>query len=345
MLQKKLKTSGNAAKILLTLEMANLQDTKNLAFGPVPSRRLGRSLGINNIPPKTCSYSCVYCQVGKTNNFTVDRQAFYKPEDLSRAVKRKIHEATIKNERIDYLTFVPDGEPTLDLNISTEISVLKETGMPIAVITNASLLWRDDVKEDLRKADFVSLKIDAVSEDLWRQVNRPHKDLRLNMILEGIREFTEEFRGTLVSETMLIGNIDYGNEFEKIAESLKELKKLNKAYIAIPTRPPTENWVTRAKEDVMNSAFQAFSKKLGANRVEYLMGYEGNAFASTGNVEEDLLSITAVHPMREEAVKKFLEKADVEWQVVEALLSENKLVKLEYEGNTYYIRKLSNRIS
>ena len=325
--------------------MANLQDTKNLAFGPVPSRRLGRSLGINNIPPKTCSYSCVYCQVGKTNNFTVDRQAFYKPEDLSKAVKRKIHEATIKNGIIDYLTFVPDGEPTLDLNISKEIPALKETGMPIAVITNASLLWRDDVKEDLRKADFVSLKIDAVSEDLWRQVNRPHKDLRLNMILEGIREFAEEFRGTLVSETMLIGNMDYGNEFEKIAEFLKELKKLNKAYIAIPTRPPTENWVRRAKEDVMNAAFQAFSKKLGASRVKYLMGYEGNAFASTGNVEEDLLSITAVHPMREEAVKKFLEKADVEWQVVEALLGENKLVKLEYEGNTYYMRKLSNRIS
>jgi wyosine [tRNA(Phe)-imidazoG37] synthetase (radical SAM superfamily) len=340
MLQKKLRTSGKAVKILLTLEMANLQDTKNLVFGPVPSRRLGRSLGINNIPPKTCSYSCVYCQVGETNNFTVDRQAFYKPEDLSRAVKRKIHEATIKNERIDYLTFVPDGEPTLDLNISEEISSLTQTGIPTAVITNASLLWRDDVKEDLRKADFVSLKIDAVSEDLWQKVNRPHKDLRLNMILEGIREFADAFRGTLVSETMLIGNIDYGNEFEKIANFLTELKKLNKAYIAIPTRPPTENWVKRAKETVMNAAFQAFYKMLGANRVEYLMGYEGNAFAFTGNVEEDLLSITAVHPMREEAVTKLLKKADADWQVVKKLLRENKLEELEYEGNTYYLRKL-----
>jgi wyosine [tRNA(Phe)-imidazoG37] synthetase (radical SAM superfamily) len=90
----------------------------------------------------------------------------------------------------------------------------------------------------------------------------------------------------------------------------------------------------------MNTAFQAFSKKLGASRVEYLMGYEGNAFASTGNVEDDLLSITAVHPMREEAVKNLLEKADADWQVAEALLGENKLVKLEYEGNTYYLRKL-----
>jgi wyosine [tRNA(Phe)-imidazoG37] synthetase (radical SAM superfamily) len=323
--------------------MANLQDIKNLAFGPVPSRRLGRSLGTNNIPPKTCSYSCVYCQVGKTNNITVERRAFYKPEDLSRAVRRKVDEATARNERIDYLTFVPDGEPTLDLNMSKEISSLKQTGIPTAVITNASLLWRDDVKEDLQKADFVSLKVDAVSEDLWRKVNRPHKALKLNVVLEGIREFTEEFRGTVVSETMLIGNIDYGDEFERIAEFLTELKKLNKAYIATPTRPPTEKWVKRAKENAINDAFQAFSKKLGASRVEYLMGYEGNAFASTGNVEEDLLSITAVHPMREEAVKKLLKKAAADWQVVEKLLGENKLVELEYEGNIYYMRKLSHK--
>jgi wyosine [tRNA(Phe)-imidazoG37] synthetase (radical SAM superfamily) len=322
--------------------MIEMLDEKTIAFGPVPSRRLGRSLGINNIPPKTCSYSCVYCQLGKTSNIIVDRQAFYNPEDILREVKRKVDEATVRNEKIDYLTFVPDGEPTLDIHISKEISSLKQTGMPIAVITNASLLWREDVKEDLRKADFISLKVDAVSEDLWRKVNRPHKGLRLNMVLESIQKFAEEFRGTVVSETMLVKGIDYGNEFEKIAEFLTELKKLNKAYIAIPTRPPTENWVKRPKEDVVNAAFQAFSKKLGASRVEYLVGYEGNAFASTGNVEEDLLSITAVHPMREEAVKKLLKKANADWQVIEKLLCENKLVELEYEGNTYYMRKLSS---
>jgi len=281
--------------------------------------------------------------VGKTTNITIDRQTFYKPEELTRAVKRKIDEVTARNERIDYLTFVPDGEPTLDLNISREMSSLKQTGIPIAVITNASLLWRDDVREDLRNADFICLKVDAVSEDLWLKVNRPHRDLELNTVLEGMREFAKEFRGTVVSESMLMGKIDYGDEFERIAVFLAELKKLNKAYIAIPTRPPTENWVKRAKEDVMNAAFQAFSKKLGASRVEYLMGYEGNIFASTGNVVEDLLSITAVHPMREKAVKKLLTKADADWQVVEALLGENNLVELEYEGNIYYMRKLPHK--
>ena len=128
----------------------------------------------------------------------VNRQAFFKPEDILMQVKRKVYEAALRNERIDYLTFVPDGEPTLDVNIGEEISLLKQIGVPIAVITNASLLWHDRVREDLLEADFVSLKVDAVSLDLWRSINRPHKSLRLNIILKGIEEFTEMFKGCLL---------------------------------------------------------------------------------------------------------------------------------------------------
>jgi wyosine [tRNA(Phe)-imidazoG37] synthetase (radical SAM superfamily) len=142
---------------------------------------------------------------------------------------------------------------------------------------------------------------------------------------------------------MLIDGINYGNELERIAEFLTELEKLNKAYIAIPTRPPAEKWVKPAKEDAVNVAFQVFSEKLGADRVECLIGYEGNAFAFTGNVVEDLLSITAVHPMRDEAVKEFLRKANAGWQIIEKLLAADKLVELEYEGNRYYMRKLLSK--
>ncbi|MGQ9642129.1 MAG: radical SAM protein, partial [Candidatus Bathycorpusculaceae bacterium] len=186
-------------------------------------------------------------------------------------------------------------------------------------------------------------KVDAVSQDLWKRINRPHKDLKLNTVLKGIREFAEEFKGTVVTETMLIDSIDYGDEFKRIAEFLTKLEKLDKAYIAIPTRPPTEKWVKPANEKGINAAFQVFSEKLGADRVEYLIGYEGNAFAFTGNVEEDLLSITAVHPMRKDAVKEFLIKANADWRFIEELLREGKLVELEYEGNRYYMRKLPSR--
>ena len=320
--------------------MTDLEDMEPIAFGPVPSRRLGRSLGINNVPAKTCSYSCVYCQLGKTINMKIARQAFYRPEDVYREVKKKLNDAVSRNERVDYLTFVPDGEPTLDLNLGKAISLLKHIGIPIAVLTNASLVWQDDVKKDLQEADFVSLKVDAVNEDLWRKINRPHKDLKLNNILEAITEFVKEFKGTVASETMLIDGIDYEDEFEKIAEFLKNLKRLDKAYIAIPTRPPTEKWVKPVEDETINLAFQVFSEKLDAYRVEYLIGYEGNAFAFTGKVEEDLLNITAVHPMREEAVKEFLKKANADWQIIDRLLQEGKLREIEYEGNTYYTRKL-----
>ena len=316
----------------------------SIVYGPVPSRRLGKSLGINNVQAKTCSYSCVYCQLGRTTKMTMDRQAFYEPEDVFNEVRLKVHKAALKNERIDYLAFVPDGEPTLDINIGEEISLLRRIEIPIAIITNASLLWREDVKEDLFKVDFVSLKVDAVSENLWRRINRPHKGLGLNMVLDGILEFTKKFEGTVASETMLIDGIDYGKEIERIAEFLKGLEKLDKAYISIPTRPPTDKWVKPAKEEEVNTAFRVFSEKLGVGRVEYLIGYEGNAFASTGNVEEDLLSITAVHPMRKEAVEELLEKAHANWGIIEILLEENKLVELEYEKNKYYMRKLPGRM-
>ena len=325
------------------MEVANLEDIGKLAFGPVPSRRLGKSLGINNIPAKTCSYSCVYCQLGRTVNMTTKRQTFYKPEDIFEETKRKVNEASSRDERIDYITFVPDGEPTLDINIDKATYNLKQIEIPIAVITNASLIWRDDVKEDLAEMDLVSLKVDAVSEDLWRRMNRPHKNLRLDAVLEGVTEFAKEFRGLIISETMLVDGINYGDEFEEIADFLKQLKRIDKAYISIPTRPPTEKWVKPAKEQTVNSAFQIFSEKLGVDRVEYLIGYEGNAFAFTGKAEEDLLSITAVHPMRKEAVKEFLKKANADWDVIAKLLREDKLIELEYEGNKYYMRRLPSR--
>jgi wyosine [tRNA(Phe)-imidazoG37] synthetase (radical SAM superfamily) len=321
------------------VEVNDLQRIETLVFGPVPSRRLGRSLGINNIPAKNCSYSCVYCQVGKTTNMSCERRIFHRPEKIVAEVKKKIQRANLRNETINYLTFAPDGEPTLDINLGSEISLLKQTGIRVAVLTNASLIWQKDVREDLRKADMVSLKVDAVSDRIWRRINRPCKDLRLDLVMEGMATFAKEFKGTIISETMLVDSVDYGNEFQKIADFLESLERLNRAYIAVPTRPPTENWVRPPKIEAVNRAFQVFSEKLGADRVEYLIGYEGNAFAFTGNVEEDLLSITAVHPMRKEAVEKFLKKANADWQIMHRLLQEGKLRELEYEGNTYYMRK------
>ncbi|MBC7260626.1 MAG: radical SAM protein, partial [Chloroflexi bacterium] len=126
-----------------------------IAFGPVPSRRLGRSLGINNIPPKICTYSCVYCQLGRTLNMQIRRQSFYAPDEILWDVRSKVEHVREAGESIDYLTFVPDGEPTLDLHLGRAIELLRSLGIKIAVISNASLIWQEDVREDLMKADWV----------------------------------------------------------------------------------------------------------------------------------------------------------------------------------------------
>ena len=312
-------------------------DTLMIAFGPVPSRRLGRSLGINNIPPKVCTYSCVYCQVGRTDTMKVERCPFYEPEDIVKSVRKQVEKAIKKGEPIDYLTFVSDGEPTLDVNLGYEIDLLKSLGIKIGIITNASLIFREDVRADLMKADWVSLKFDSISKTSWRKINRPHRELELGLILEGMLDFSKIFRGELVTETMLIQGI--GLDADILKEMADFLDRLNpaKAYLAIPTRPPAESWVRPPEPKDINVAFQVFHEKL--DQVEYLIGYEGNAFAFTGNVEEDLLSITSVHPMRESAVREFLKKAGTDGSVVHQLIAQGKLVEADYEGQKFYLRK------
>ena len=307
-----------------------------IAFGPVPSRRLGRSLGINNIPPKVCTYSCVYCQVGRTHTLQLERGPFYEPEDIIKSVGKQVKKAIKKGEPIDYLTFVSDGEPTLDVNLGYEIDLLKSLGIKIGVITNASLIFREDVRADLMKADWVSLKFDSISKTSWRKINRPHRELELGSILEGMLDFSKSFRGELVTETMLIQGI--GLDADILKEMADFLDRLNpaKAYLAIPTRPPAESWVRPPEPKDINVAFQVFHEKL--DQVEYLIGYEGNAFAFTGNVEEDLLSITSVHPMRESAVREFLKKAGADGSVVHQLIAQSKLVEADYEGQKFYLR-------
>lgn len=313
-----------------------------LAYGPVPSRRLGRSLGINNIPPKLCSYSCIYCQLGRTTQLKEQRSSFYEPRYVFGKVKNQISHAEERGERIDYLTFVPNGEPTLDINLGEEIDLLKPLGVKIAVIQNSSLIWLEDVRNDLMKADWVSFKVDAVSKDLWHKINRPHGGLDLDAILDGMITFADEFRGGLTTETMMIR--DYNDDVEeihRIAGYLKEIKP-KKAFISIPTRPPAESWVNPAEEDKINEAFQVFSKSVAG--VEYLIGYEGNAFAFTGDVEKDVLSITSVHPMREEGVQNLLSKAGADWSTVDRLIEAGKLVELSYLDHKFYMRKIASRV-
>ena len=306
-------------------------------FGPVPSRRLGRSIGINNIPPKICTYGCIYCQVGRTTHFTVHRQPFYDPNELLDLVREKVNYFEWAGESIDALTIVPDGEPTLDSQLGALIYGLKKFDIPVAVITNASLLWMPSVRNDLLAADWVSLKIDAVSETLWRKINHPTRDLSFQAVLEGMNIFAREFGGTLMTESMFIQGL---NEHLSHARVLAEfIAQVNPriAYIAVPTRPPAVGSIQAADGETLTRIFHLF--ETAGLDAEYLIGYEGNAFSSTGDAKNDLLSITAVHPMRHDAVEALLRRNKASWRVVDDLVTEKQLLKIKFDNFVYYARQ------
>lgn len=315
---------------------ANLQEM--IAFGPVPSRRLGRSLGINNIPPKSCSYSCIYCQVGATASREIEPRVFYEPEVIVQAVMRQVKAAQSTGETIDYLTFVPDGEPTLDINLGKTINLLRPLGIKIAVISNASLVWRDDVRRILNKADWVSLKVDTVDEKIWRQLNQPHPQLQLLTIQQGIQRFAQTYRGELTTETMLVAGVnDVPESITAVSEFLATFEP-HTAYLAAPIRPPAQSNVRVPGEDTIVRAFEIYNGSL--KNVQYLIGYEGDTFISTGDPVRDLLAITAVHPMRDEAVRQFLTKANCDWALIQELLDQGEIKEVYFAGHRFYVRTI-----
>ncbi len=307
-----------------------------LLFGPVPSRRLGRSLGINHIPPKTCSYACVYCQLGRTPQMRIMRQQFYAPDTIVAEVRTKLVALAHAGESVDYIALVPDGEPTLDLRLEALLTALKPLGVPLAVITNASLLGDASVRSALMQADWVSLKLDAVADSVWRRVDRPHGRLRLDVVLGGAREFADSFKGALVTETMLVAGIN--DAPETLAETAAVIAELHPqvAYLSIPTRPPAELWVRAPDATTLNQAYQTYAAHL--SRVEYLIGYEGSAFATTGDAVADLLGITAVHPLRDDAVAELLARCGATWSIVTDLVGRGALVALPYNHHIFYLR-------
>ncbi len=308
----------------------------SIVFGPIPSRRLGRSLGINNIPPKVCSYSCVYCQVGITDSMSVKRKEYYLPREMFLEVSEKVKQLRKKGEHINYLTFVPDGEPTLDINLGKTIALLKPLGIKIAVITNSSLLWNEDVRKELMNADWVSVKIDTVDEIIWHKINRPNGKLNFQKTMSGIKKFTSSYKGKLVTETMLVNGInDRVASIRRTADIINWINP-DKSYILVPTRPPAEKFVEPPSEKNINIAYQIYNSLL--NNVELLTSNEGTDFSYSSDAEKELLSILAVHPMRKDAVENFIGKANLEWHMVENMIDKNVIKEVHYSGSTFIVK-------
>jgi wyosine [tRNA(Phe)-imidazoG37] synthetase (radical SAM superfamily) len=308
-----------------------------ISFGPIPSRRLGKSLGVNNITSiKVCTYSCVYCQVGLTHQFSATRQTFYDPSVIYREVKQHL-EKLDKKDSPDFLTFVSNGEPTLDINLGKSIGLLKNLGIPVAVITNASLLSDPKVRADLKQADWVSVKVDSGDERIWKKINRPHPAIQFEKYIQGIFDFSKEYTGRLVTETMLVSALNDTEELLTQTAKLVSLIQPAMAYISIPTRPPAIKTVVSPDGDIINKAYQIFRE--ASIETDLILGFEGTDTGFTGNAFEDIINICSVHPIREDTMEELLMKNKANATTLSTLLHNNLIQQVEYRSKKYYIRK------
>lgn len=309
-----------------------------IAFGPVPSRRLGLSLGINNIASrKVCSYSCIYCQIGLTKEQSITRTTFYQPDVLVEEVSNHLKKLK-PGYHPDYLTFVTNGEPTLDINLGEEIRLLKQFGIPIAVITNSSLMHIPQVRAELMEADWVSVKVDSTDETTWRNINQPVKDLNLTDILNGTEAFSKSYKGKLHTETMMVEGVN--DNPAQISLTASFIASLHPAmsFISIPIRPPAIKSVKAPAEEILVSAWQTYSH-LGIP-TEMLAGFEGTETGFTGNAYDDILNISAVHPIREDTLAQLLNHDNAGMNVVQSLIRQGLIKEVPFNGKNFYIRKL-----
>ena len=308
-----------------------------ISFGPVSSRRLGLSLGINNIVSgKFCSYSCVYCQIGNTINRSTERQTFYDSEKLVKEVGHHLEKLDTAYMP-DYLTFVANGEPTLDINLGKEIRLLKKYGIPVAVITNASLINHRSVQDDLMEADWVSVKIDTVDQAVWKKINRPSVRIDLKTILDGVKFFSSEYKGNLYTETMLING--YNDDLGQLKQTALFISGLHHkiSWLSIPTRPPALKEVKPVSETKITRAWHLFQNN--NINTELLTGFEGTNTGFTGDAYNDILNITAVHPLREDTMGELLENDKSDSSIVESLVAKGRIKRLDYNGKIYYVRR------
>jgi wyosine [tRNA(Phe)-imidazoG37] synthetase (radical SAM superfamily) len=264
-------------------------------FGPVPSRRLGQSLGIDPVPLKTCNWNCVYCQLGRSRPLVNERREYFPREEIIAEVERAL--ASHKPGEIDWVTFIGSGETTLHASIGWLIRKVKSlTQLPVAVITNGSLLYLPEVRSELSPADAVLPTLDAGSARLYRLINRPHPQISYKRLVEGLVAFRKEYQGKLWVEVMLVrGMNDTEASLTEIVTALKSIQP-DEVHILQPTRPPAETWVQPPDEEGLLRARAILG---GIARVIHPAS---GSFDLSGaeSLVDAVIGIITRHPMRED---------------------------------------------
>ncbi len=298
------------------------------AYGPVPSRRLGRSVGVSPIPEKTCSYSCVYCQLGRTQNLTSVRQRFFPEDAIFADIEKVVH----ANEgRIDYITFIGDGEPTLSLDLGVLIHQCKQNfSYRIAVITNGSLLWMKEVQDDLLEADVVSITMATSDAETFRGMHRPHPSIRFEQVWQGIRQFAAIYRGEIWAEVMLVDTVNTDDESIKTLKTHIDSIKPARTYVMVPTRPPAESWVHIPPSGEIMKALGIFGGKNITQPEKGVFGLDEFSSAS-----EAIIETCRRHPLRLSQARTI--EAYFAQRTLDHLLVNGRLRIVDYRGHKYVL--------
>lgn len=222
-------------------------------YGPVLSRRLGRSLGVDILPPKTCNLDCIYCQLGPTKKLARARRHYFRKEEILEAIRISLR----RTDTVDFITFSGSGEPTLNSHLGQLIRQIKKiTKIPVAVLTNSLLLTDAAVREELAAADLVVPSLDAATQEIFLKVNRPAAFVQIEKIIEGLRCFRQEFHGKIWLEIMLVKEVNDDTAHLEKLKAAVDLINPDKVQLNTVVRPPSEPWVKPVDDGELNEALK-----------------------------------------------------------------------------------------
>ncbi|MFC2063480.1 radical SAM protein [Chloroflexota bacterium] len=308
-------------------------------FGPVPSRRLGQSLGIDPIPFKTCNWNCVYCQLGRTSPLALERGEYVPRQDLIEEVRQTLQ--TSPPGKIDWITIVGSGEPTLHEGLGWMIRQVKTiTNLPVAVITNGSLMYLPEVREELSAADAVLPTLDAGNPKLYRQINRAAPRFTFDRLVNGIVQFRQMYSGKLWVEIMLVKDMNDGLEsLEEIAKIMERMKP-DLIQITLPVRPPAESKVKPAEKQGLELA----TRILGEIAPVSIPSFPELQAISAKELSEAIISIVTRHPMQEGELLSLLNSWPSEkvYQKIMELSDARKIQKVVFNETTFWNTAAAN---
>lgn len=267
-------------------------------FGPVPSRRLGISLGVDLVKPKSCNMNCVFCECGATPKLAEQRESFKDIREVENEIK-----SVLKDVKPDYITFSGSGEPTLSKDLGEIINWIKDnTDVNVCLITNSLLLNNDEVIREVQRADLIIPTLNSVDDEIFHKINRPSKDIHVSMLMSGLRKLSAAYKGEIFLETFIIEGLnDSEDHIKRMAEFLKTIR-FTKIQLNSLARRGAESWVKPAPIEVLNNVKKIFVEN-GIENVEIVK--ELSERKEKIEMEEDLIeNMKAIREYSEKEIEK-----------------------------------------